>query len=962
MRRCQILFLFLFLCLMLQGQGFSRGLDIENKNITLQDPKPVVIPEDLRHVAVHDAGKLYSSFYDGFYSIGYASGSIIDPETDLVANETSYPNGSDINYLFFGGIWVGGIVNGDTLVSTISDGWAGALEMQPHDPDAGGIYRTGDFSDDEFVTIVTDTFPADFHVPMNLNVTQKSYSWADPMYDDFTIVEYTVHNFGAEDITDGWAGVLLDPDVYHSSEFSGYSDDCSGLLDTLLEAGNPSSRALIGYSFDNDGNPLEDGSYLWVDESPRGAISLQFLGGDFTPDYINFNWWISNGNPSLDFGPRREGTPEDPFFEFSEGVLGTPVQDKDKYYVLSHPEIDYDQIFAAVDHTADGWLAPDQSQIAIDFADGYDTRFMMSFGPFDLPVGASVSFTVALVAGDNVHVNGSDFHDYFDAMAPDAFYNTLDFTELILHNKRALDVYESGFALPIPGPPVGLEVTSFDDTFVDLAWHPTNRLDLAGYNIYFRDTEGDNIWYKSNLSPVTDTFFTVSITNPTHRHEFAATIVDNTVRESGYSSIVDIIPNTPHTVVGVESILQDLNVAVQWDWNIDTDIEYYIIYRSIWDEEFEKLDSTTNDYYVDVTTESGVKYNYYVTAVNIYGNESVPSETTSQIPMAFDQGILFIDASRAFDGSSVGFYFDIDKFESLVDRVASRLPVTKHIVNDMDVGFTPVTFNELSNYSHIVVFLESRVGGAISSHDPLWYEDMALYMQLGGSCVFSTVSADFSPLALYVSPFEAQTRIFSPGDPLYDIFKLDSIVQNTGGFSAGIGINGDLVSSAPLHPDYSQLDTDTISLQQWGIFPSYLPGCGYMFPRPEAEPIYSYVSSVPDTINHGQINGIRYLGEDYQFVLFNFPLTVMEGDTNYEMLLQALNDLGVNIHCGDTNDDGATNIGDAVYLIQYIFMGGDPPADMGHADINCDGNVNMGDAVGLINYVFRDNALLRCCP
>ncbi|MCP4569773.1 MAG: hypothetical protein GY841_19515, partial [FCB group bacterium] len=582
----------------------------------------------------------------------------------------------------------------------------------------------------------------------------------------------------------------------------------------------------------NDGNPLEDGSYLWVDESPRGAISLQFLGGDFTPDYINFNWWIPNGNASLDYGPRMAGTPQDPYYEFESGVLGTPGIDRDRYYLLSHPEIDYDQLFTAIDHTADGWLPPPLPNQAIDFADGYDTRFMMSFGPFDLPAGESVSFAVALVAGDNVHVNGSDFHDYFDAMAPDAFYNTLDFTELILHNKRALDVYESGYALPIPGPPVGLEVMSFDDTFVDLAWHPTSRPDLDGYNVYYRDTEGDNTWYGANLLPVTDTFFTIPITNPIHPHEFAVTLVDNIVRESGYSSIVDIIPNTPHTVVGVESILQDLNIAVQWDWNIDTDIEYYVIHRSTWDDEFENFDSTENDYYVDVTTESGVKYNYFITAVNFFGNESLPSEVVSEIPMAFDQGILFIDASRPMGGGPIGFYFDIDKFESLFDEVSSRLPAMRHIINDIDVGFNPITFKEMSNYSHIVVFMESRYSDATSSHDPIWYEDMALYLKLGGSGVFSTVSADFSPLALYASPFEPQTRIFSPGDPLYDIFKLDSIVQNTGGFSAGIGFNGDLVSSAPLHPDYSQLDTDTISLRQWGLFPSYLPGCGYMFPRP----------------------------------------------------------------------------------------------------------------------------------
>ncbi|MCK5125946.1 MAG: S8 family serine peptidase [candidate division Zixibacteria bacterium] len=56
---------------------------------------------------------------------------------------------------------------------------------------------------------------------------------------------------------------------------------------------------------------------------------------------------------------------------------------------------------------------------------------------------------------------------------------------------------------------------------------------------------------------------------------------------------------------------------------------------------------------------------------------------------------------------------------------------------------------------------------------------------------------------------------------------------------------------------------------------------------------------------------------------------------------------------GDANYDGQVNVGDAVYIINYVFRGGPPPQKMAEGDANCDGDVNIGDAVYIINYVFR---------
>ncbi|MDD4050834.1 MAG: thrombospondin type 3 repeat-containing protein [candidate division Zixibacteria bacterium] len=65
--------------------------------------------------------------------------------------------------------------------------------------------------------------------------------------------------------------------------------------------------------------------------------------------------------------------------------------------------------------------------------------------------------------------------------------------------------------------------------------------------------------------------------------------------------------------------------------------------------------------------------------------------------------------------------------------------------------------------------------------------------------------------------------------------------------------------------------------------------------------------------------------------------------------------------CGDANGDGKINIGDAVYLVSYIFRSGPIPAPLGAGDANCDGKVNIGDAVYLVSYIFRGGPP-PCCP
>ena len=67
--------------------------------------------------------------------------------------------------------------------------------------------------------------------------------------------------------------------------------------------------------------------------------------------------------------------------------------------------------------------------------------------------------------------------------------------------------------------------------------------------------------------------------------------------------------------------------------------------------------------------------------------------------------------------------------------------------------------------------------------------------------------------------------------------------------------------------------------------------------------------------------------------------------------------------CGDAGMDYQLNIGDAVFLINFIFRGGPEPDPNCVGDANGDEEVNVGDAVYLINHIFKGGPppVEACC-
>ena len=64
--------------------------------------------------------------------------------------------------------------------------------------------------------------------------------------------------------------------------------------------------------------------------------------------------------------------------------------------------------------------------------------------------------------------------------------------------------------------------------------------------------------------------------------------------------------------------------------------------------------------------------------------------------------------------------------------------------------------------------------------------------------------------------------------------------------------------------------------------------------------------------------------------------------------------------CGDANGDETVNVGDAVFIINYVFSGGPAPERLEAGDANADGQCNIGDAVYLISYIFSGGPEPQC--
>ena len=176
-------------------------------------------------------------------------------------------------------------------------------------------------------------------------------------------------------------------------------------------------------------------------------MGMFLLGTSEANIQTNFNWWISNVNASYDWGPQLQSN-FDIWGTFPGGGRGTPGGDVAKYQLMSNGERDYDQAFCALDHTGEGWISSVPN--VDDIANGYDTRYLISFGPFDINSGEEERISIGYIGGHDFHTNPMNYalnleDSVDDSLSIVEYYNNLDFTDLFAKADSAQQFYENLF-------------------------------------------------------------------------------------------------------------------------------------------------------------------------------------------------------------------------------------------------------------------------------------------------------------------------------------------------------------------------------------------------------------------------------------------------------------------------------------------------------------------------------------
>jgi len=328
-----------------------------------------------------------------------------------------WPAGSGNEYLWGAGLWVGGILLGERLVSTgqyeteiraqqnpedtIYEAIGGRLVRPPGNDDASGRRfpepdpnDDGDFDefgnplideeilngydddgdgliDEDFAQIgnqmmvctmydntrLASEFFSD-HTPLNLRIVQEAFAWEADQVDDFVGFQYTITNVGVSSISDVYIGFFADADIGPRDGTGTASDDMAGSFSGAWKA--------------SDGSwvPVEVG-YMWdAAEENRldGYFGIAFLGHDTDPEGLR-------APPTVGLRTFQRFSGQAPF---DQG--GDPVNDSQRYELLSAAPEDWD---ADVQPTRED-----------------DYRFLVSAGPFaTLEAGGELQFQIAMAVG-----------------------------------------------------------------------------------------------------------------------------------------------------------------------------------------------------------------------------------------------------------------------------------------------------------------------------------------------------------------------------------------------------------------------------------------------------------------------------------------------------------------------------------------------------------------------------------
>ncbi len=478
-------------------------------------------------ITPHNIGKLFVGVTNfGRLSFGNEA-FYFDCFTGAKIPDCQYPRGTNTVYLYKGGVWVGGVVGEDTLVSTSEEHNTWSREFHPDalpdgrfqkrstlDPNAPEFLNAVSEQDlvcDYYDTLVSgNAFPSNdglenrSHRPLGIAIHQESYAWSYGYADDFILFNCQLTNISDHPIRSLYFGINMDADVHTFAQDFGASqpgtakrptngrDDVTGFL--YSHPARYYSQCdyvdTIQMAFTTDGN----GDASWSTETfaVPNVTGVRFLRPPEGDEQLSFNWWIPNGDPAYDFGPQHR----DHFRNLGSGI-GQPIGDRSKYFLLSNGEVDYSQPFTAKIAISDPVWAYPNPAISLQLSKVGDGFYLLSLGPYDLDPNETIQIPWAFVGGESLHVDLWNGHlNLGFGYKPDKYWQGLNFDPFATNAVWASRIYDNpGVDSDSDGYAGKMRLCFLDSAFVDGVWKYT-VVDTTYY-------EGDGIpdWRAASPPP-----------------------------------------------------------------------------------------------------------------------------------------------------------------------------------------------------------------------------------------------------------------------------------------------------------------------------------------------------------------------------------------------------------------------------------------------------------------------------
>lgn len=359
-------------------------------------------------------------------------------------------------------------------------------------------------------------------------------------------------------------------------------------------------------------------------------------------------------------------------------------------------------------------------------------------------------------------------------------------------------------------------------------------------------------------------------------------------------------------------------ILIDWGDNAEADFSHYRLYRAVSEFPFALFkDNLNSSNYTDTEVIGQTEYRYKITAVDFDGYESSYSAEVSAYAATFDGGILLVDETRQGGGmpdqptqeAQFAAYFDPTPFNLVQLEISGQL----------------LERNTAGQYSSIF-WIDDDFSPKLAAESE---DSLRWYAGYTGNLLF----AGFRTIEFWAS------SPLSSGDFLYDQGRIAShTVHADFDFAGAAGVGG-----------WPDIEIDRTSML--GLLP-FIPTLGV---AAGGEPIYLYDSETDDPASEGNVCGVFYDSPNGKRVVLAFPLMYLTDESAAALITYAKILFGESTVAevdGDVDHNGQIDIGDIVYMVDYMFQWGPPPPILNSADVDGTCLIDISDLLYLVDYVF----------